>query len=169
MQEQAPNEYLINASKYETGKFSLIESDKSIEPLANTFNYKVSQTINDTSYSTLSAPTLINVGTGAADLASQTFSITGNWSAVTNSTGYNVILAYPNGQTESITTSLLSGSFTGIDSVGVFNYGVNALGNKAGDAGNAFFDSSYNQSGVFVVYEELLTFSKSFIDRIAIL
>ena len=169
LQEQAPNEYLINASKYETGKFNLIESDKSIEPLANTFNYKVSQTINDTSYSTLSAPTLTIVGTGTPDLASQTFSITGSWSAVTNSTGYNIILTYPNGQTDDITTSSLNASFTGIDSVGVFNYGVNALGNKAGDGGNAFFDSSYNQSGVFVVYEELLTFSKSFIDRIAIL
>lgn len=169
LQEQAPNEYLVNASKYETGKFSLIESDKSIEPLANTFNYKVSQTINDTSYSTLSAPTLTIVATGTPDPATETFSITGSWSAVTNSTGYNVILTYPNGQTEDLTTSSLNASFTGIDSVGVFNYGVNALGNKAGDGGNAFFDSSYSQSGIFIVYEELLTFSKSFIDRIAIL
>ena len=130
LQEQAPNEYLINASKYETGKFSLIESDKSIEPLANTFNYKVSQSINNTSYSTLSAPTLTIVSTGEADVSSQTFSITGSWAAVTNSTGYNVILTYPNGQTEDTTTSSLNASFTGIDSVGVFNYSVNALGNK---------------------------------------
>jgi hypothetical protein len=64
----------------------------------------------------------------------------------------------------------LSGAlFTGIDSVGVFTYSVNALGNKGGDGGNAYFDSPYDQSGIFVVYEELLTFNKSFIDKITIL
>jgi hypothetical protein len=169
LQEQAPNEYLVNASKYDTGKFDLIEKDISIETLANTFSYKVSQTINETTYSTLPAPVLAEVTTGVPNLTNQTFSITGRWNAVSNSTGYNSILTYPNGQTDSQITESTGTKFTGIDSVGVFNYQVNALGNKGGDGGNAYFDSSYDESGLFVVYEELLTFNKSFIDKITIL
>ena len=169
LQEQAPNEYLVNASKYETGKFNLIEKDISIEPLANTFSYKVAQTINNTLYNTLAAPLLTNVTTGEPDFATQTFPITGKWVPVDNSTGYNVILTYPNGQTSEQFVELSGAKFTGIDSVGVFNYSVNALGNKGGAGGNSYFDSSYDSSGIFVVYEELLTFSKSFIDKITIL
>ena len=169
LQEQAPNEYLVNASKYDTGKFNLIEDNISIEPLANTFSYKVSQTINETTYTTLPAPILNSVTTGVPDFASQTLSITGNWSPIANSTGYNAILTYPNGQTASQIAELSGAIFTGIDSVGVFNYRVNALGNKGGAGGNSYFDSSYDSSGIFVVYEELLTFSKSFIDKITIL
>jgi len=169
LQEQAPNEYLVNASKYDTGKFNLIENDISIEPLANTFSYEVAQTINETNYTTLSPPVLAEVTTGNPNFTNQTFSITGRWSAISNSTGYNSILTYPNGQTSTQITTTTGTSFTGIDSVGVFNYRVNALGNKGGDGGNAYFDSSYDQSGIFVVYEELLTFNKSFIDKITIL
>jgi hypothetical protein len=169
LQEQAPNEYLVNASKYDTGKFNLIEDDISIEPLANTFSYEVTQTINDTLYSTLTPPVLAEVATGNPNFANETLSISGRWSAVSNSTGYNSILTYPNGQISSQITATTGMEFTGIDSVGVFNYKVNALGNKGGDGGNAYFDSSYGESGLFVVYEELLTFSKSFIDKITIL
>ena len=169
LQEQAPNEYLVNASKYETGKFNLIENDISIEPLADTFSYKVGQTINDTYYNTLAAPVLTSVNTGVPNLATQTFPVTGQWSPVSNSTGYNVILTFPNGQTQEQSVELSGAKFTGINSVGVFNYSVNAVGNKGGDGGNAYFDSSYDHSGIFIVYEELLTFSKSFIDKITIL
>ena len=169
LQEQAPNEYLVNASKYDTGKFSLIEDNISIESLADTFSYEVAQTINETTYSTLPAPALNNVTTGVPNFTNQTFSITGDWSPVANSTGYNAILTYPNGQASSQIAELSGALFTGIDSVGVFTYSVNALGNKGGDGGNAYFDSPYDQSGIFVVYEELLTFNKSFIDKITIL
>ena len=169
LQEQAPNEYLVNASKYDTGKFALIEDNISIEPLANTFSYEVAQTINETTYSTLPAPALTEVTTGVPNFINETFTITGDWSPVSNSTGYNVILTFPNGQTQSQVAELSGAKFTGIDSVGVFNYSVNALGNKGGDGGDAYFDSSYDQSGIFVVYEELLTFNKSFIDKITIL
>jgi len=112
---------------------------------------------------------LSEVTTGNPNIVNQTFSVSGAWSAVSNSTGYNSILTYPNGQTDSKVTSETKAEFTGIDSIGVFNYQVNALGNKGGDGGNAFFDSAYDQSGLFVVYEELLTFNKSFIDKITIL
>jgi hypothetical protein len=54
--------------------------------------------------------------------------------------------------------------------VGVFNFCVNALGNKGGNGiVNTFFDSTYDCTGIFVVYDELLVFNRSFVDQITIL
>jgi len=81
-----------------------------------------------------------------------------------------VVLTYPNGETEDVSINATGHEFTGLSQVGVFNYSVNALGNRAGEANsNAYFDSQYDTSGIFVVYDELLEWSASFIERIAIL
>ena len=169
MKEQAANEYLVTATKYDTGKFNLIDKNISIEDKANTYSYQVAQTINGITYETLDAPILDSVTTGVPNISDSTFTITGMWSEVDNSTGYNMTLGLPNGQSinKSITTT--GGQFTGLNQVGVFNFSVNALGNKGGGGGNAYFDSDFASSGIFVLYEETLTFSKSFLDRITIL
>jgi hypothetical protein len=170
MKEDAPNEYLVTATKYDTGKFNLIEKDISIENKANTYSYQVAQTINDIQYSTLPCPLLDNVTTGEPDAVSQTFSITGMWAEVSNRTGYNVRLTQPNGSviSESVTTT--GHEITGLGQVGVFNFCVNALGNKGGEAEvNAYYDSPYDCSGIFVVYDELQIFNRSFLERITIL
>jgi len=169
MQEQAPNEYLVTATKYDTGKFNLIDKNISIENKANTYSYQVAQTINGVTYKTLDAPVIDNVTTGVPNASDSTFTITGMWSAVSNSTGYNMTLDLPNGQSifDSVTTT--GGQFTGLNQVGVYNFKVNALGNRAGSAGDAYFDSDFASSGIFVLYEESLTFSKSFLDKITIL
>lgn len=175
MQEQATNEYLVTATKYDTGKFNLIDKNISIENEVNTFSYQVAQTINGVTYKTLDAPALDNVTTGVPIASNGTFTITGMWTGVANATGYNMVLDLPNGQSASefIASENLNqttgGEFTGLNQVGVYNFKVNALGNKAGSAGNAYFDSDYASSGIFVLYEESLTFSKSFLDRITIL
>ncbi len=113
---------------------------------------------------------LYTVLSGVRDITNKTFSITGGWSAVTNATGYNVRLKQPNGTTISITEPDTSTGlqFNGLNQVGPFRYSVNALGDKV-DTNPRFFDSQYDTSGVFVLYEDLLTFSKSFIDSIQIL
>ena len=55
---------------------------------------------------------------------------------------------------------------TDLSQVGVFNFCVNSLGNKGGNGEvNAFFDSSYDCSGVFVVYDELLLFNRGFVNK----
>ena len=78
-------------------------------------------------------------------------------------------LPLPNGQSINESTTATNGGFDSLNQVGVFNFSVNALGNNGGGGGDAYFDSDYASSGIFVVYEETLTFSKSFIDRITIL
>ena len=153
LKEEAPNEYLVSATKYETGKFKLIEDDISIEPLTNTFSYQSSQTVNGTTYTTLDTPVITSVTTGIPNAVDQTFNITGQWGAVSNSTGYNVILTHPNGQTQDASVTTTDHAFTGLSQVSVFNYSVNALGNKGGNnIQNAYFDSQYSTSGIFVVY-----------------
>ena len=169
MKEEAPNEYLVTATKYDTGKFNLIDKNISIEDKVNTYSYQVAQTINGVTYETLDAPVIDSATTGIPNAADSTFSITGDWSAVDNSTGYNMVLTLPNGQSINESVTETGGHFTGLNQVGVFNFSVNALGNKGGDGGNAYFDSDYASSGIFVLYEESLTFSKSFLDKISIL
>ena len=170
LKEDGPNEYLVSATKYDTGKFKYIEDNESIESLVNTYSYQTAQTVNDITYSTLDTPNIHSVTTGVPNASSQTFTITGIWNAVTYSTGYNVVLTYPNGETEDVSINATGHEFTGLSQVGVFNYSVNALGNRAGEANsNAYFDSQYDTSGIFVVYDELLEWSASFIERIAIL
>ena len=170
MKEDAPNEYLVTATKYDTGKFNLIEKDISIENKANTYSYQVAQTINDIQYSTLPCPLLDNVTTGEPDAVTDTFSITGMWAEVSNGTGYNVRLTQPNGSIISDFVTTTGHEITGLGQVGVFNFCVNALGNKGGDGEvNAYYDSPYDCSGIFVVYDELTIFNSSFLERITIL
>jgi hypothetical protein len=172
MKEEATNEYLVTATKYDTGKFNLIDKNISIENEANTFSYQVAQTINGVTYQTLDAPVLNNVTTGLPNASDGTFTITGMWGAVSHVTGYNMVLDLPNGQSASefVEKTITGGEFTGLNQVGVYNFKVNALGNRASrDGVDAYFDSDYSSSGIFVLYEESLTFSKSFLDRITIL
>ena len=174
LKEEAPNEYMVTATKYETGKFNLIEKNISIEEKPDTFSYQVAQTINDITYVTLETPNLTNVTTGLPDRDTQTFSIQGTWEKVDNATGYTPTLTFPNGQTISEPISLVAGStqshtFSGLSTIGVFNYSVNAVGNKGGEGGNAFFDSQFTSSGIFVVYDELLEWEDNFVDKLKIL
>ena len=111
----------------------------------------------------------IFLATGVPNLSDETFTITGAWSAVTNSTGYNMTLTLPNGQSINESTTATNGGFDSLNQVGVFNFNVNALGNNGGVGGNSYFDSDYASSGIFVVYDETTTFSASFVDRISIL
>jgi len=176
MKEDAPNEYLVTATKYDTGKYNLIEKNISIENKANTYSYQVAQTINGIKYSTLDSPVLDLLTTGEPDVTNDTFSITGTWTGVSESTGYNVRLTQPNGTVieDSIAASIADPNtgyiFEGLSQVGVFNFCVNALGNKGGDGNvNAFFDSPYDCSGMFVVYDELLLFNSAFVNTVEIM
>lgn len=173
MKEENPNEYLVSATKYDTGKFNLIDNNVSIEYKANTFSYQVAQTINGITYKTLDAPEFVGqVVTGIPNATDQTFNITGNWTDVSNATGYGVRLTLPNGQViqQGTAKDVTNISLSGLDQVGVFNLSVNALGNMGRDGEtNAYYDSAYIDTGIFVLYEETLTYSKSFLNKITIL
>ena len=171
MKEDNPNEYLVTATLYDTGKFNLIDKNISIENKANTYSYQVAQTINGVTYTTLDSPAFVgDVTTGIPNATNQTFNITGNWTAVSYSTGYGVRLTMPNGQTVDTTTTDTGISLSGFNQVGIFNIGVNALGNmgRNGDQ-NAYYDSPYRNTGIFILYEEALVYSKSFLNNITIL
>jgi hypothetical protein len=169
MKEENANEYLVTATKYDTGKYALIEDNISIEEAANTFSYQTSQTIKGITYVTLNAPVINSVITGIPDAANDTFSISGDWSAVANSSGYNVQLVWPNGVGIEESVATTGHEFKGLDQVGVYNYKVGALGNNAkADGANAYFDSQYDASGIFVVYDDVLTFNRSFVNQIQI-
>ena len=170
MKEEAPNQYLVSATKYDTGKFNLIEKNISIENQANTLSFQTAQTINGIQYSTLDPPFIDSLTTGVPAPATDTFTITGMWTDVAEGTGFNVRLTQPNGSVEQAFVTTTGHEFEGLGQVGVYNFCVNALGNKGGDAQvNATFDSSYDCSGIFVVYDELLLFNRSFVDQITIL
>jgi hypothetical protein len=179
MKEEAPNEYLVTATKYETGKFDYIENNISIEKKADTYSYQVAQMVHDITYATLVAPVFTNLTTGVPDLATETFAISGDFTSgaadypTTATTGYYGILQMPNGEWEEETISSegdLAMSFSGLRQVGVYNMRLNALGNKGADGfGNAYFDSQSTNSGIFVVYDALTVHAKSFLDQITIL
>jgi hypothetical protein len=171
MKEENPNEYLVTASKYDTGKFKLIEEDISIEREANTFSYQRAQMVNGINYETLPTPQIASLTTGEPDAATKTFTISGMWGQVDNSTGYHMSLTHPNGAiwNKSIDPSTATGGqFSDLRQVGVFNFCVTALGNKGGDGGNAYFDSQKACSGIFVVYDERNVWDVSFLNRITI-
>lgn len=171
MKEENPNEYLVTATKYDTGKFNLIDKNISIEEKANTFSYQVAQTINGVVYETLDNPTFVGeVTTGIPNVTDNTFNISGNWTAVANSTGYGVRLTQPNGQIFDTSTTNTNIVIDGLNQVGVFNLGVNALGNMARSCGdNAYYDSPYINTGLFIVYEDSLSSPVSFLNTITIL
>ena len=170
IKEENPNEYLVSASKYETGKYKLIEEDISIENKANTFSYQVGTTVNGITYNNLATPTITSLTTGLGATA-DTFFISGDWHDPNgaNSTGYNVILTYPNFETEETTVTESGIKFDNQSTVGIFNVSVNALAKRAAARGNAYFDSQYTSSGIFVVYEDLLEFPQSFLQGLTIL
>ena len=171
IKEENPNEYLVTASKYDTGKFALIEDDISIENKSDTFSYKVGTTVNGITYTNLTAPAISGLTTGSGTVA-DTFYISGNWADPNggNSTGYNAILTYPNYTTTGVNISDTGVKFDNVNSVGPFTFSVNALGNKGGEAEvNAYFDSDYASSGIFVLYEEMLDWSRTFLSGVRIL
>jgi len=170
MQEENINEYLVTATKYDTGKFKLIEDSISIEPAANTFSYETTQVVGGVTFETLTAPELDIVTSGIPNISKNTFSITGKWTEVSNSTGYNVRLNMPNGNFISASTIATGLEFSGLSQVGPFRYSVNALGNKGNhNRSNAYFDSDYDSSGIFVVYDDALVNNVSFVQSLSIL
>ena len=171
MKEENPNEYLVSATKYDTGKFNLIDKNVSIENKANTYSYEVAQTINGVTYTTLDPPAFTtDVTTGVPNATDNTFSITGDWTPISEATGYGVRLTMPNGQVVNTATVDTNLNLSGLNQVGVFNVGVNALGNMGRSCGgNAYYDSAYINTGIFIVYDELLVYSKSSLNNITIL
>ena len=168
--EENPNEYLISANKYNTGKWSLIENGTSVESSNDTYSYQVTQNINGRVLETLSTPEIKYLSTGFNNNGE--LIISGRWTSNNKATGYNVKLVYPNGNyiQENISST---GYSNVINSVGNYALRVNAKGNSSSITSNPYiyYDSQYDSSGIFVMFDGAIStnYDRSFVKSIKIL
>jgi len=167
IREENINEYEIAGIKFDTGKYDLIEKNISIEKKENTFAYSVAAQVGDKLYTTLDAPTSLNISTGE-DVANESFYISGLWPQVTNNNGYHAKLHFPNGRvTEVITEEDVTGvKFTGIHSVGNFLIAVKTIGDQFGSDDQIFFDSDYTIERQFFLYEDIVPLDRPILTHI---
>jgi hypothetical protein len=167
IREENPNEYLVAAIKFDTGKYDLIEKNISIERKENTFAYSVATQVGDKTYTNLDRPASLALTTGE-DVGGESFYISGAWPQVTNNNGYDVNLHYPNGVVENsgISQNVTGVKFTGITSVGNFFMAVKALGDQTSDSANVYFDSEYTTIRSFFLYEDIASLDRPIITNI---
>lgn len=161
IKENSPNEYLVTASKFETGKFALIENDISLDRKENTFDYNVATQIGDITYKTLSSPENLSVATGAGTEAN-TIYISGSWDNVTNNDGYEAILYYPNTSTQisGVSQNTNFVVFDNLSTVGNYSLSVKAQGDTS--TNNKYLDSDFSTVKTFILYDKPDDFNKSF-------
>jgi hypothetical protein len=167
IKENNPNEYLVSAAKFETGKFALIENNISLDRKENTYDYNVATQIGDITYTGLRAPENLYLTTGAGT-ETDTFYISGQWNEVTDKDSYEAVLRFPNGGTF-LSTDLSDESikFDNLSSIGHYSLSVKAVGSSIGSTKT--IDSEFSTSGIFVLYQQLEEFNKSFINNITII
>jgi hypothetical protein len=175
--EQNPNEYTLICNKYNADKYRLIENEKSIENLSNTYSYTLTQKINNTTYSVLNSPRIISLTTGIDPVNDNAFYISGDWTPINNANGYNIILTLPNNSSisENVPDKLVSNYvFYNEQSVGHYTFQISASGSNANSAQSSpqtFFDSDYNSSGIFILYSDdsSLIYDRPFLSSLTIL
>lgn len=171
IKEENPNEYSLVCTKFDTGKYALIENDKSIQVQANTYSYTLNQKIGNTTYSVLNAPTIKLLTTGQN---SNGFYISGNWKSVLNANGYIVNLYQPNGNTQQ--QILVGVNNTGLEfyaeGIGNYSYRVSASGSYSDGTTNpnTYFNSDYSTSGLFLIYDgSLMNYDRPYLSSVTIL
>ena len=170
IKESNPNKYSVTASLYDTGKYDLIENNISIETLPNTFSYQsASASVNNLTYFNLKPITSLAFETGA-DAGGETFFISGSWSDPngSNSLGYDVTLIRPENSIISTGTTNSFHIFSGLDSFGDFSFRVVATGDTSSTL-NAYFNSSPSVLSKFLIFEDALDITNSFIGGFRIL
>jgi len=166
------NEFATVASLYESGKYDLIESDKSITTLSNTFSYQnASSQINQLIYHNLTPVTNLAIATGDVPEVGEFF-VSGSWTDPngSNATGYQAILLQNNFPTFARTENTFA-VFSGLsEEVGTYSLRVKALGAGADNMSvlNAYYDSAFAVHNEFLVPEEGLTHDKSFLENFTI-
>jgi hypothetical protein len=133
--EEDNHSYKVVASKYLSGKYEEIENDINIPEAENTFGYNKSEfTVNDIKYISLEAPEITLDVVQNEDATT----ITGNWEAVQNATGYYYYLDLPNGQQSPGQTTNGTG----------FSYNPNLIGNytiRIQSLADVFNNANYNE------------------------
>jgi hypothetical protein len=166
IKENSPNEYLVAAAKFDTGKFNLIEQNISIETKENTYDYNVATQLGDKTYKVLNSPQNLALSTGDSSdhTDPSTFFISGDWDDVTNATSYLATLHMPN--LKSTVTGITNSSvkFNNLVGVGGYALSVKAVGDSS--SSNVFLDSESSTRKIFALYEDLEEFDRPFINSI---
>jgi hypothetical protein len=171
IKEENPNEYSLICTKFDTGKYALIENDKSIQNQSNTLSYTLNQKIGNVTYSVLNSPVISSLVTGTD---SNGFYISGNWKPVSNALGYNVRLYQPNGNTQEQILNGINETGTAFytEGIGNYSYRVNASGSYSNGTAkpNTYFDSDYSVSGLFLIYDgSLMNYDRPYLSSVTIL
>tara|TARA_B100000900_G_scaffold375510_1_gene357602 strand:- start:21867 stop:26393 length:4527 start_codon:yes stop_codon:yes gene_type:complete len=163
IKENNPNEYLVSAAKFDTGKFSLIENSISLDRKENTYDFNVATQIGDTIFKNLSAPSGLSLITGEGTETSSFF-ISGDWSGSAEDESYEVVLSRPNGGRVSVNVPDKNVKFDNLFSIGNYALSVKAIGNSVGSTKTS--DSEFSTESIFVLHQELEEFDRSFITNI---
>ena len=163
IKEMNPNEYLVAAAKFDTGKFSLIENSISLDRKENTYDFNLATQIGDTIFKNLSTPENLSLSTGLGT-RTNTFFISGDWSAVSDQNGYEAVLSRPNGGSFSVNVSNEKVKFDNLRSIGNYALSVKAIGSSIGTTKTA--DSEFSTVRTFILYQALEEFDRSFIKNI---
>ena len=171
IQEQNPNEYLVTASLFNTGKYNFIENYQSIQNQNSTYSHTASQVINNQTFETLKSPVMTRLITGYDD--AKNLYISGNWTGYSPSDsnkclGYNVRLKQANGYSvEEFFPIEISGASFYAPSVGNYVLSVQAKGVKTNNI--KYFDSEFNSSGIFILYNDGVLKDRAYITSLSIL
>ena len=170
IKEENPNEYSLICTKFDTGKYALIENDKSIQNQSNTYSYTISQKIGNTTYRVLNTPIITTLATG---VTFEGFYISGEWKSVSDSLGYIVRLYQPNGTTLEETLVGINNTGLGftIAGIGNYSYEVTASGSYSNGANaRTYFNSDPAASGLFLIYDgSLMTYDRPYLSSVTIL
>ena len=163
IREENQNEYNIVASKYDTGKYELIENYTAIDYLPDTYyagnikvsNYQVEQ---------LQVPYIDKFVVSSSNESS--FDLSGVWQLITKATGYEVnvynSLAQIS-QTYTMPTNLTRYVFKDLGVLGTWTLKVKALGD------NLNLNSDYSSKDCFVLYQGITTFDRPAVNNFTIL
>tara|TARA_R110002020_G_scaffold179279_1_gene372484 strand:- start:1488 stop:6626 length:5139 start_codon:yes stop_codon:yes gene_type:complete len=172
--EVNPNEFATVATLYDSGKYDLIENDKSIVKLSNTFSYQnASSRVNQLTYHNLSPVRSLTFSTGDVPELNE-FLISGSWTDPngSNATGYLAEISVDGiNSTDPQSTENTFVVFSGIDEqFGTYSLRVKALAGGADNSSvlNAYYDSSFSIKNQFLIPSESVVYNKSFLDDFTI-
>lgn len=163
IREENQNEYTVVATKYDTGKYELIENFTPQDYLPDTY-YAGAIKANNYEINQLNLPVIDKFVTGSS--TAEFFSLSGVWRTVPTATGYEVSIYNSLAQyyVETINPQdVLTVLFPNLNTLGVWTLNVKALGR------NVDLDSDYATADCFVIYNGITQFDRPSITKFTIL
>jgi len=164
IREENQNEYNIVGSKYDTGKYELIENFTVEDYLPDTY-YAGTIKVNNYEINQLEAPYIQQFVTGKS--SSNSFTLSGVWDENSKATGFEVNLynkTVQYSQTYFVANNVGKYEFQGLTDLGTWTLEVKALGDK-----HVNLDSDYSRKDTFVMYQGITLFDRPLVKNFTIL